>query len=164
MSKYEQKWWKFLAESKNYATKKEKEMIASLMGDKEFEENRILGFEMAIPLLAKHVARAKEMALFGYDRKLFRNIGLIEELLSLFIDTNWDGPAFDKLKDDEKTPENLAKYLRVSVEAVDMMNTFRSKVQSVTNVDELERGYRLLYLVSEKLEEDGMRVDDDLCS
>ena len=26
MSKYEQKWWKFLAESKNYATKKEKEM------------------------------------------------------------------------------------------------------------------------------------------
>jgi len=160
MSTYEQKWWKFLAESENYATEEQEKTIARLLGDKEFEENQILGFEMAITLLAKHVARAKEMALFGYDRKFFRNLGLIKELLSLFIDTNWDGPSYDDLRDEQKTPENLAKYLGVSVEAVDMMNTFRSKVQSVTNVDELKEAIDYFYLVSQKLEEDGMPIDD----
>ena len=164
MSTYEQKWWKFLAESKNSATEEQEKKIARLMGDKEFEENRILGFEMAKVLLTEYIARAKEMALFGYERKLFHNLGLVEELLSLFIDTNWDGPAFDKLKDDEKTPENLAKYLGVSVEAVDMMNTFRSKVQSVTNVDELKEAIDYFYLVSQKLEEEegGVRINDEI--
>ena len=94
MSTYEQKWWKFLAESENYATEEQEKTIARLLGDKEFEENQILGFEMAITLLAKHVARAKEMALFGYDSKYSSKQGLIKDLLLFYIDTNWDGPAF----------------------------------------------------------------------
>jgi hypothetical protein len=161
MSTYEQKWWKFLAESENYATEEQKEMIARLMGDNNIEvQNQ--AFEMAITLLAEYVARAEEMALFGYDSKYSRNQGLIKDLLLNFIDTNWDGASFDKLSDEQKTPENLAKYLGVSVEAVDMMNTFRSKVQSVTNVQELKEAIDYFYLVSEKLKEDGVRVDDEI--
>jgi len=162
MSTYEQKWWKFLAESENYATKEQKEMIARLLGDNKFEQNQILGFEMAITLLAKHVARAEEMALFGYDSKYSSNQGLIKDLLLFFIDTDWDGPSFSNLRDGEKTPENIADYLGVSVEAVDMMNTFRSKVESITNVQELKEAIDYFYLVSEKLEEDGVRIDDDI--
>ena len=161
MSTYEQKWWKFLAESENYATEEQKEMIARLLGDSNVEvQNQ--AFEMAITLLAEYVARAEEMALFGYDEKYSRNQGLVKDLLLNFVDTNWDGASFDKLSDEQKTPENLAKYLGVSVEAVDMMNTFRSKVESVTNVDELKEAIDYFYLVSEKLEEDGVRVDDEI--
>jgi hypothetical protein len=161
MSTYEQKWWKFLAESENYATEEQKEMIARLMGDSNVEvQNQ--AFEMAITLLAEYVARAEEMALFGYDEKYSRNQGLVKDLLLNFVDTNWDGASFDKLSDEQKTPENLAKYLGVSVEAVDMMNTFRSKVQSVTNVQELKEAIDYFYLVSEKLKEDGVRIDDEI--
>ena len=161
MSTYEQKWWKFLAESENYATEEQKEMIARLMGDSNVEvQNQ--AFEMAITLLAQHVARAEEMALFGYDSKYSRNQGLIKDLLLFFIDTDWDGPSFSNLRDGEKTPENIADYLGVSVEAVNMMNTFRSKVESVTNVEELKEAIDYFYLVSEKLEEDGVRIDDDI--
>jgi hypothetical protein len=161
MSTYEQKWWKFLAESENYATEEQKEMIARLMGDSNIEvQNQ--AFEMAITLLAKHVARAEEMALFGYDSKYSSNQGLIKDLLLFFIDTDWDGPSFTNLRDDEKTPEDLAKYLGVSVKAVNMMNTFRSKVESVTNIEELKEAIDYFYLVSEKLEEDGVRIDDEI--
>jgi hypothetical protein len=161
MSTYEQKWWKFLAESENYATEEQKEMIARLMGDSNVEvQNQ--AFEMAITLLAQHVARAEEMALFGYDSKYSRNQGLIKDLLLFFIDTDWDGPSFTNLRDGEKTPENIADYLGVSVEAVDMMNTFRSKVESITNVQELKEAIDYFYLVSEKLEEDGVRIDDEI--
>lgn len=161
MSTYEQKWWKFLAESENYATEEQEKMIARLLGDSNVEvQNQ--GFEIAITLLAEYVARAEEMALFGYDEKYSRNQGLIKDLLLNFVDTDWDGTSFDKLSDEQKTPENLAKYLGVSVEAVDMMNTFRSKVQSVTNVQELKEAIDYFYLVSEKLEEDGVRIDDEI--
>jgi hypothetical protein len=161
MSTYEQKWWKFLAESENYATEEQEKMIARLMGDSNIEvQNQ--AFEMAITLLAEYVARAEEMALFGYDEKYSRNQGLVKDLLLNFVDTNWDGASFDKLSDEQKTPENLAKYLGVSVEAVDMMNTFRSKVQSVTNVQELKEAIDYFYLVSEKLKEDGVRIDDEI--
>ena len=37
MSKYEQKWWKFLAESEDLATEEQKEMIARLLGDENEE-------------------------------------------------------------------------------------------------------------------------------
>ena len=161
MSTYEQKWWKFLAESENYATEEQKEMIARLLGNESIEvQNQ--AFEMAITLLAEYVARAEEMALFGYDEKYSRNQGLVKDLLLNFVDTNWDGASFDKLSDEQKTPENLAKYLGVSVEAVDMMNTFRSKVESITNVQELKEAIDYFYLVSEKLKEDGVRVDDEI--
>jgi len=161
MSTYEQKWWKFLAESENYATEEQKEMIARLMGDSNIEvQNQ--AFEMAITLLAKHVARAEEMALFGYDSKYSSNQGLIKDLLLFFIDTDWDGPSFSNLRDDEKTPEDLAKYLGVSVDAVDMMNTYRNKVESITNVQELKEAIDYFYLVTEKLEEDGVRIDDEI--
>ena len=161
MSTYEQKWWKFLAESENYATEEQKEMIARLMGDSNVEvQNQ--AFEMAITLLAEYVARAEEMALFGYDSKYSSNQGLIKDLLLFFIDTDWDGPSFSNLRDGEKTPENIADYLGVSVEAVDMMNTFRSKVESITNVQELKEAIDYFYLVSEKLEEDGVRIDDEI--
>jgi len=150
MSTYEQKWWKFLAESENYATEEQKEMIARLMGDSNIEvQNQ--AFEMAITLLAKHVARAEEMALFGYDSKYSSNQGLIKDLLLFFIDTDWDGPSFSNLRDGEKTPENIADYLGVSVEAVNMMNTFRSKVESVTNIEELKEAIDYFYLVSQIL-------------
>ena len=161
MSTYEQKWWKFLAESENYATEEQKEMIARLMGDSNIEvQNQ--AFEMAITLLAEYVARAEEIALFGYDSKYSSNQGLIKDLLLFYIDTNWDGPAFEKLKDDEKTPENIADYLGVSVDAVDMMNTYRNKVESITNVQELKEAIDYFYLVVEKLEEDGVRIDDEI--
>ena len=161
MSTYEQKWWKFLAESENYATEEQKEMIARLLGDSNVEvQNQ--AFEMAITLLAEYVARAEEMALFGYDSKYSSNQGLIKDLLLFFIDTDWDGPSFSNLRDGEKTPENIADYLGVSVEAVDMMNTFRSKVESITNVQELKEAIDYFYLVSEKLEEDGVRIDDEI--
>ena len=161
MSTYEQKWWKFLAESENYATEEQKEMIARLLGDSNVEvQNQ--AFEMAITLLAEYVARAEEMALFGYDSKYSSNQGLIKDLLLFFIDTDWDGPSFSNLRDGEKTPENIADYLGVSVEAVNMMNTFRSKVESVTNIDELKEAIDYFYLVSEKLEEDGVRIDDEI--
>jgi len=161
MSIYEQKWWKFLAESENYATEEQKEMIARLLGDSNVEvQNQ--AFEMAITLLAQHVARAEEMALFGYDSKYSSNQGLIKDLLLFFIDTDWDGPSFSNLRDGEKTPENIADYLGVSVEAVNMMNTFRSKVESITNIDELKEAIDYFYLVTEKLEEDGVRIDDEI--
>lgn len=161
MGTYEQKWWKFLAESENYATEEQKEMIARLMGDSNIEvQNQ--AFEMAITLLAQHVARAEEMALFGYDSKYSSNQGLIKDLLLFFIDTDWDGPSFSNLRDGEKTPENIADYLGVSVEAVNMMNTFRSKVEAITNIEELKEAIDYFYLVSEKLEEDGVRIDDEI--
>lgn len=160
MSTYEQKWWKFLAESEDLATEEQKEMIARLLGD-ENEEAQNQGFEIAITLLPQYIARAEEMALFGYDKGFFRSQGLIKDLLLDYIDTNWDGPAYKNLRDNQKTPENLAKYFGVSVEAVDMMNKFRKKVLSVTNIQELKEAIDLFYLLSQKLKEDGMRVDDD---
>ena len=168
MSKYEQKWWKFLAESEDLASQEDKEKIIRLLRHPDFDV-QIQGFELANILLPQYIARAKDMALNGYKGRgrteggeAIRTEGLIKDLLTSFIDTDWEGEAYKNLKDDEKTPENLAKLFGISIESVDLMNKFRSKILSVTNIEELKEGIKLFYVLRKRLAEDAVLIDDEI--
>lgn len=165
MSTYEQKWWKFLAESEVLASQEDKNRIIDFLKHPDFEF-QMQGFELANILLTEYIARAEEMALYGYDdgssSRYNRHQGLIKDLYLNYVDTDWDGPSFDDLTDIEKTPENLAKLLGVSAGAVEAMNTFRSKAKSVTNIQELKEAIKDFYLLSDKLKEDRVPIDDDI--
>ena len=164
MSKYEQKWWKFLAESEDLASQEDKEKIIRLLRHPDFDV-QIQGFELANILLPQYIARAEDMALKGYkgqEDTPNRSEGIVKDLLTNFIDTDWEGEAYKNLKDDQKTPENLAKLFGVSVESIDLMNKFRSKVLSVTNIEELKEAIKLFYVLSEQLQKDDIPIDDEI--